>query len=50
MMYPFLALDNATEIVLPEMRPDNTVKVYVEKPDAQSCFHSAACILPGHRW
>lgn len=50
MMYPFLTPDDATEIVHSEMCPDNTVKVYVEKLDAQSCFHSAACILPGHGW
>lgn len=50
MMYPFLTLDDATEIVHSEMRPDNTVKVYVEKPDEKDCFHCATCILPGYEW
>ena len=35
MMYPFLTLDDNTEIVHSEMRPDGTVKVYLERPDAE---------------
>lgn len=50
MMYPFLTLDDGTEIVHSEMRPDDTVKVYMEKPDEKNCFHHAACYLPGYRW
>ena len=50
MMYPFLTLDDSTELVHSEMRPDNTVKEYVEKPDEKDCFHCASCILPGYRW
>lgn len=50
MMYPFLTLDDNTEIVHSEMRPDHTVQVYVEKPDEQNCFHHASCILPGYTW
>lgn len=50
MMYPFLTLDDGTEIVHSEMRPDGTVKVYMEKPDEKDCFHHAACYLPGYRW
>ena len=50
MMYPFLTLDDGTEIVHSEMREDETVKVYIEKPDAKDCFHNATCILPGYRW
>lgn len=50
MMYPFLTLDDQTEIVHSEMRPDGTVKVYMEKPDAKDGFHSAVCILPGYLW
>ena len=50
MMHPFLTLDDSAEIVHSEMRPDGTVKVYVEKPDAQDGFHSAVCILPGYQW
>lgn len=49
-MYPFLTLDDATEIVHSEMRPDGTVKVYIEKPDEKDCFHHATCILPGYAW
>ena len=30
MMYPFLTLDDQTEIVHSEMKPDGRVKVYVE--------------------
>ena len=50
MMYPFLTLNDGTEIVHSEMRPDNTVMVYVEKPDAKDGFHSASCILPSYTW
>ena len=50
MMYPFFTLDDSAEIVHSEMRPNGTVKVYVEKPDAQDGFHSAVCILPGYQW
>ena len=50
MMYPFLTLDDNTEIVHSEMLPDHRVKVYVEKPDAEDCFHSATCYLPGYEW
>ena len=50
MMYPFLTLNDGTEIVHSEMREDETVKVYIEKPDAHDGFHHAACILPGYHW
>ena len=50
MMYPFLTLDDSAEIVHSEMRPDGTVKVYVEKPDEKDGFHHAQCILPAYRW
>lgn len=50
MMYPFLTLDDNTEIVHSEMLRDNTVKVYVEKPDEKDCFHYATCYLPEYRW
>ena len=46
LMYPFLTLDDNTEIVHSEMRKDGTVKVYIEKPDAKDCFHHASCCLP----
>ena len=50
MMYPFMTLDDDTEIVHSEMLPDGRVKVYIEKPDAKDCFHSAVCYLPDYTW
>lgn len=50
MMYPFLQLDDGTEIVHSEMQSDGRVKVYIEKPDAEDCFHNAVCYLPGYEW
>ena len=50
MMYPFFTLDDETEIVHSEMRPDGTVKVYMERPDEKDGFHHAACYLPDYRW
>ncbi len=50
MMYPFLTLDDETEIVHSDMRPDGTVKVYMERPDEKDCFHYATCYLPSYRW
>ena len=50
MMYPFLTLDDNTEIVHSEMREDGTVKVYLERPDEKDCFHHATCYLPDYRW
>lgn len=45
MMYPFLTLDDGTEIVHSEMKEDGRVKVYVEKPDETDFFHNAVCRL-----
>ena len=50
MMYPFLTLEDETEIVHSEALDDGRVKVYIEKPDAEDCFHSAVCYLPGYEW
>ena len=50
MMYPFLTLDDNTEIVHSELLPDQQVKVYIEKPDEKDCFHYATCYLPAYRW
>lgn len=50
MMYPFLTLDDETEIVHSEMHPDGQVQVYIEKSDAKDCFHHASCYLPGYVW
>lgn len=48
-MYPFLQLDDQTEIVHSEMLDDNRVKVYLEKP-IEGGFHSAVCFLPHYQW
>ena len=50
MMYPFMTLDDGTEIVHSEMRKDGRVKLYLEKPDAKDGFHHATCYLPGYDW
>jgi hypothetical protein len=49
-MYPYLTLDDETEIVHSEMLEDNTVKVYIEKPDETDGFHYASCFLPKYEW
>lgn len=49
MMYPFLQLDDQTEIVHSDMRDDGSVKVYIEKP-VEGGFHSASCFLPKYEW
>lgn len=50
MLYPLLTLDDQTEMLYSEIKPDGRVKVYVEKPDAKDCFHNAVCWLPGYTW
>ena len=50
MMYPFLTLNDDTEITHSEMQPDGTVKVYIETPDEKDGFHHAVCWLPQYRW
>lgn len=50
MMYPFMTLDDGTEIVHSETLPDGRVKVYMEKPDEKDCFHHATCYLPDYQW
>ena len=45
MMYPLLTLKDGTEIVYSN-KLDNKIKVYVEKPDADDCFHHMTCYLP----
>ena len=50
MMYPFMTLDDGTEIVHSETLKDGRVKVYIEKPDEKDCFHHATCMLPDYQW
>ena len=52
MMYPFMTLNDKTEIVHSEAYIDNnieTVKVYFEKP-IYGGFNSAECYLPSYEW
>ena len=49
-MYPFMTLEDNTEIVHSEILEDGkSVKVYIEKP-VEGGFHSAECYLPEYRW
>ena len=50
MMYPFMTLNDGTEIVHSETLPDGRAKVYIERPDDKDCFHHATCYLPGFEW
>lgn len=50
MMYPFMTLDDGTEIVHSEMKENGQVKVYLERPDAKDGFQHATCWLPGYVW
>jgi len=49
MMYPFLKLEDDTEIVHSELLPDEKVKVYIEKP-VLGGFNYATCYLPEYQW
>ena len=49
MMYPFIQLDDNTEIVHSEILKDDKVKVYIEKP-IDGGFNSATCYLPEYEW
>lgn len=50
MMYPFLTLNDDTEITHSEMKSDGSVKVYIETPDLKDGFHNATCWLPEYKW
>lgn len=50
MMYPYLTMEDGTEIVHSEMQSNGTVKVYMEKPDAVHGFLNATCFLPAFTW
>jgi len=45
-----MTLDDGTEIVHSEMRSDGSVKVCLERPDAQVGFRNAVCYLPSYTW
>ena len=50
MMYPYMTLNDDTEITHSEMKEDGRVKVYIETPDKTDGFHNATCWLPEYRW
>lgn len=50
MVYPFLTLNDNTEITHSEMQDDGRVKVYIETPDETYCFRHATCYLPNYEW
>ena len=50
MMYPFMTLNDGTEIVHSDMEPDGSVKVYIEQPDETFGFRHATCWLPAYKW
>ncbi len=50
MMYPFMTLNDGTEIVHSDMSSEGKVKVYIEKSDEQYCFRHAVCWLPAYQW
>lgn len=49
MLYPYMTLEDDTEIVHSEMDADGRVRVCIEKP-VSGGFHSAVCELPSYRW
>jgi len=48
-MYPFMQLEDNTEIVHSEILENEKVKVYIEKP-IEGGFNSATCYLPEYKW
>ena len=50
MMYPFMTLNDDTEITHSETLPGGRVRVYIETPDERGGFRSATCWLPDYRW
>ena len=50
MMYPFMTLNDDTEITHSEMKPDGRVKVYIETPDDFGGFRNVTCWLPDYKW
>ena len=49
-MYPYMTLNDDTEITHSEMKADGRVKVYIETPDERDGFHHAVCWLPEYEW
>ncbi len=49
MMYPFMTLDDGTEIVHSEYLDNGEVKVYAETPDEEKGFLHMTVFLPSYR-
>lgn len=49
MLYPYMTLNDDTEITHSEVLPDGSVKVNIETP-VEGGFHSAVCYLPEYHW
>ena len=49
MKYPYMTLDDNTEITHSSLMPDGTVMVYIETPVGDE-FHYATCALPTYEW
>lgn len=49
MMYPFMTLNDDTEIVHSETLPDGRVRVYIETPDFKDGFHHMTIYLPDYQ-
>ena len=50
MIYPFMTLNDNTEIVHSEMDSDGKVKVLIATLDEKLGFKQATCILPDFEW
>ena len=59
MMYPYMTLNDDTEITHSEMHPDGRVKVYIETPDEKDGFQLAIFLtihgkvfmdIPNKKW
>jgi hypothetical protein len=48
-MYPFMTLNDDTEIVHSETLPDGRVRVYIETPDSKDGFHHMTIFLPDYQ-
>ena len=46
MMYPFMTLNDETEIVHSDMQNDGRVKVYIERPDEKYGFKHGYMLAP----
>jgi len=49
-MYPFMTLEDQTEIVHSDILPNNQLLIYVEKPVEDECFHHAVLRIPDYQW